>query len=139
ANNAPLPLSVEVDSCSDMPCDFVKGSESQMIIQFVATRNNMLNLKAMVKFTTLGIQIPFEMDAERSDVCKNLLYGAYCPLYKDEDVTYHLALPIEQHNPDVPTKVEVSIVDSLDGGVLSCFVVDGRFKKQLYNKARNVE
>lgn len=134
SDNAPLPLSVEVDTCTEMPCDLWKNSETQMIIQFVATRNYMMHLKAVVKFTTLGVQIPFELAPERSDVCENLLYQAYCPLYKDEDVTYHLLLPIENHQPEVPTKVEVSIVDEMDDTVVSCFVVDGRFKKQKFNR-----
>ncbi|XP_073821330.1 Niemann-Pick type C-2c [Musca autumnalis] len=135
SNHAPLPFAVQVDSCQEMPCDLWKGSDLQMIIQFVATRNDMLNLKATVKLTTLGVQIPFELGTQRSDVCANLLYGAYCPLYKDEDVTYHLALPIEDHQPEVPTKVEVSLLDSMDNSVIACFVVDGKFKKPQYNRA----
>uniref|UniRef100_A0A1L8EG92 Putative epididymal secretory protein e1 n=2 Tax=Haematobia irritans TaxID=7368 RepID=A0A1L8EG92_HAEIR len=130
SNEAPLPLSVQVDNCSTMPCDLWKGSESQFTVQFVANRNEMMNLKAVVKFTTLGVEIPFELEASKSDVCSNLLYGAYCPLYKDEDVTYHLVLPIENHHPEVPTKVEISLKDEDDNSAVSCFVVDAKFKSR---------
>ncbi|XP_075144680.1 NPC intracellular cholesterol transporter 2-like [Haematobia irritans] len=131
SNEAPLPLSVQVDNCSTMPCDLWKGSESQFTVQFVANRNEIMNLKTVVKFTTLGVEIPFVLEASKSDVCTNLLYGAYCPLYKDEDVTYHLVLPIENHHPEVPTKVEISLIDQQDdNNMVSCFVVDAKFKSR---------
>ncbi|XP_013100031.2 uncharacterized protein LOC106082202 [Stomoxys calcitrans] len=130
AYDVPLPLSVQVDSCSTMPCDLWKGSESQIIIQFVANRNDMFNVMANVEFTTLGVQIPYELEASRSDVCENLLYGAYCPLYKDEDVTYLLALPIDRHQPEVPTKVEISLLDSQNSNMISCFVLDAKFRSR---------
>ena len=102
-----------------------------MAVQFVSPRNNLTEIKADVRLTTLGIGMPFELDAERENVCKNLMFGAYCPLDKDEDVTYHLVLDIGEHQPEVPAKIEVSLKDSTTQEELTCFIVDIRIKKHL--------
>lgn len=105
-----------------------------MAIQFVSPTDNLKQIKADVSLTTLGIGMPFELDAERKDVCKNLMFGAYCPLDKGEDVTYHLTLDIGEHQPEVPAKIEVSLKDSITQEELTCFIVDIRIKKYLSPK-----
>ena len=105
-----------------------------MAVQFVSHRNNLTEINADVRLTTLGIGMPFELDAEQKNVCKNLMFGAYCPLDKGEDVTYHLMLDIGAHQPEVPAKFEVSLKDSTTQEELTCFIVDIRIKKHLGGK-----
>ncbi|XP_001357986.2 uncharacterized protein Npc2c [Drosophila pseudoobscura] len=126
----PLPLMVQIDECDAVPCDFWKGSEAKIDIQFVATRNYMKKLSAEVRLTSLGVTIPYDLDASRGNVCQNLLHGAYCPLDAGEDVTYELLLPVNTNQPEVPTRLEVRLLDvENDNQVVSCFLTDARIKK----------
>ncbi|XP_016989961.1 uncharacterized protein LOC108052142 [Drosophila rhopaloa] len=124
------PLMVQIDQCDTLPCDLWKGTEAKIDIQFVATRNSMKKLTAEVHLTSLGVTIPYDLEAARGNVCGNLLHGAYCPLDAGEDVTYHLLLPVTTNQPEVPTRLEVRLLDSEDGDrVVSCFLADTRVKK----------
>ncbi|XP_034486368.1 uncharacterized protein LOC117790870 [Drosophila innubila] len=126
----PLPLMVQIDDCNELPCDLWKGLESKIAIQFVATRNSMRQLTARVHLTSLGVTIPFELDAKRSDVCNNLLHGAYCPLDAGEDVTYRLMLPVASNQPEVPTRLQVTLHDAEKADqVVACFLADTRVRK----------
>ncbi|XP_030559312.1 uncharacterized protein LOC115761623 [Drosophila novamexicana] len=128
--NNPLPLMVQIDDCDELPCDLLKGLESNIAIQFVATRNSMHQLTARVHLTSLGVTIPFELEAQRSNVCKNLLHGAYCPLDAGEDVTYRLLLPVASNQPEVPTRLQVSLHDAEQSDqVVACFLADTRVRK----------
>ncbi|XP_065366448.1 NPC intracellular cholesterol transporter 2-like [Calliphora vicina] len=124
------PLSVQVDSCTEMPCELWRGFSTNIAVQFVSTKNSMSDIKADVDMTTLGIGMPFEVSAERKDVCKNLMFGAYCPMDEGEDATYHLVLDIAEYQPEVPAKVQVSIKDASDDTVLACFILDARITKR---------
>ncbi|KAH8388195.1 hypothetical protein KR093_000105 [Drosophila rubida] len=126
----PLPLMVQINDCNELPCDLVKGEESTIAIQFVATRNSMRQLTARVHLTSLGVTIPYELDAERGNVCGNLLHGAYCPLDAGEDVTYRLLLPVASNQPEVPTRLQVTLYDAENvDQVVACFLADTRIKK----------
>ncbi|XP_017873361.1 PREDICTED: epididymal secretory protein E1 [Drosophila arizonae] len=129
-NKSPLPLMVQINDCNALPCELLKGQESSIAIQFVATRNAMHQLTAKVYLTSLGVTIPFELDAQRSNVCENLLHGAYCPLDAGEDVTYRLRLPVANTQPEVPTRLQVTLHDSERGNeVVACFMTDTRVRK----------
>ncbi|KAH8311493.1 hypothetical protein KR044_006630, partial [Drosophila immigrans] len=126
----PLPLMVQINECDELPCDMWKGEESTIAIQFVATRNSMRQLTARVHLTALGVTIPYELEAERGNVCQNLLHGAYCPLDAGEDVTYKLLLPVASNQPEVPTRLQVTLFDAENTDqVVSCFLADTRIKK----------
>ncbi|KAH8236597.1 hypothetical protein KR026_006489 [Drosophila bipectinata] len=126
----PLPLMVQIDECDSSPCDLWKGSDARIDIQFVATRNTMQKLSAEVHLTSLGVTIPYDLEASRGNVCTNLLHGAYCPLDAGEDVTYELLLPVGTSQPEVPTRLEVRLLDSeKDNEVVACFLADTRVKK----------
>ncbi|KAH8383680.1 hypothetical protein KR009_009997 [Drosophila setifemur] len=126
----PLPLMVQIDDCNSSPCDLLKGSEAKIDIQFVATRNTMKALTAEVHLTSLGVTIPYDLESSRGTVCSNLLHGAYCPLDAGEDVTYQLLLPVGNSQPEVPTRLEVRLLDSdNDNRVVACFLADTRVKK----------
>ncbi|KAH8288669.1 hypothetical protein KR054_007493 [Drosophila jambulina] len=127
----PMPLTVQIDDCHTLPCDLWKGSEAKIDIQFVATRNTMHRLSAEVHLTSLGVTIPYDLDSARGNVCNNLLHGAYCPLDAGEDVTYELLLPIASNQPEVPTRLEVRLLDTEnENRVVSCFLADTRVKKR---------
>ncbi|KAH8243868.1 hypothetical protein KR032_010830 [Drosophila birchii] len=129
-NSFPMPLAVQIDECDALPCDLWKGSEAKIDIQFVATRNTMQRLSAEVHLTSLGVTIPYDLDVSRGNVCNNLLHGAYCPLDAGEDVTYELLLPITSNQPEVPTRLEVRLLDTEnENQVVSCFLADTRVKK----------
>lgn len=90
----------------------------------------MYQLTAKVHLTSLGVTIPFELDSQRSNVCQNLLHGAYCPLDADEDVTYRLLLPVPSNQPEVPTRLQVTLYDSeRKDEVVACFLADTRVRK----------
>ncbi|XP_060648916.1 NPC intracellular cholesterol transporter 2 [Drosophila nasuta] len=126
----PLPLMVQINDCDELPCDLTKGEEATIAIQFVATRNSMRQLTARVHLTSLGVTIPYELDSERGNVCQNLLHGAYCPLDAGEDVTYRLMLPVASNQPEVPTRLQVTLYDAENvDQVVSCFLADTRIKK----------
>ncbi|BFF92762.1 NPC intracellular cholesterol transporter 2 [Drosophila madeirensis] len=129
-SSIPLPLMVQINECDTLPCDLWKGSEAKIDIQFVATRNTMKQLTAEVRLTSLGVTLPYDLEAKRGNVCQNLLHGAYCPLDAGEDVTYELLLPVEPTQLEVPTRLEVRLLDVDNGNqVVSCFVTDTRVKK----------
>nr|XP_036674104.1 uncharacterized protein LOC108013886 [Drosophila suzukii] len=128
--NYPQPLMVQIDNCDALPCDLWKGTEAKIDIQFVANRNTMKKLTAEVHLTSLGVTIPYDLETSRGNVCSNLLHGAYCPLDAGEDVTYQLLLPVTNNQPEVPTRLEVRLLDSDNGNsVVSCFLADTRVKK----------
>ncbi|EDW81701.2 uncharacterized protein Dwil_GK10876 [Drosophila willistoni] len=127
--NVAMPLMVQINDCDSSPCDLLKDSEATIAIQFVAHRNSMRQLSAQVHLTSLGVTIPYDLEASRGNVCSNLLHGAYCPLDAGEDVTYQLLLPIATSQPEVPTRLEVKLVDDQEGNVIACFLADTRIKK----------
>lgn len=90
----------------------------------------MKKLSAEVRLTSLGVTIPYDLEASRGNVCTNLLHGAYCPLDAGEDVTYELLLPVGTSQPEVPTRLEIRLLDSeQDNEVVACFLADTRVKK----------
>ncbi|KAI8131018.1 hypothetical protein FF38_03645 [Lucilia cuprina] len=130
ANGLPEPLSVQVNSCSEMPCTLWRGFSTNMEIQFVSTKDAVRDINADVQMTTAGIGMSLGLSSERKNVCNNLMFGAYCPMYAEEDATYHLVLDIADHQPEVPVKIEVSIKDSSDDTVFACFVLDGKIRRR---------
>ncbi|EDW28022.1 GL27280 [Drosophila persimilis] len=122
SGNKPFPLEVRVGGCITPPCNVVKGSTQLFEIDF-AVDKYITSMKAMVKATTLGIiTVPYELPPEVAAVCPNLMYGAYCPLYPTEDVTYLFSFPIGEY-PEIGVKVEIYLVDQ-DGDTSTCFVCD---------------
>ncbi|XP_041447522.1 NPC intracellular cholesterol transporter 2 homolog a [Drosophila obscura] len=118
----PFPLEVRVDNCITPPCNVIKGSIQYFEIDF-AVDKYITSMKAMVKATTLGIiTVPYELPPDVAAVCPNLMYGAYCPLYPTEDVTYLFVFPIGEY-PEIGVKVEIYLVDQ-DGDIATCFVCD---------------
>ncbi|XP_030376385.1 uncharacterized protein LOC115625475 [Scaptodrosophila lebanonensis] len=128
--NYPLPLMVQMDECNELPCDLWKGGESSIAIQFVSTRNAISQLTAKVRLASLGMTIPYDLEESRANVCKNLLYGAYCPLDAGEDVTYQLLLSVAEQQPELPTTLEVTVLDAMNSSVVACFLTDTRVKKR---------
>lgn len=84
-------------------------------------------MTTLVKATTLGVTVPYVLPDDVKAVCPNLMYGAYCPLYPTEDVTYLFVFPIGNY-PEISVKVEIYIEDQ-DGDIVSCFVCDIKVRK----------
>lgn len=76
----------------------------------------------------MGITVPYVLPEEVADVCSNLMYSAFCPIYKTEDVVYKFNFYVDNSYPEISVKVEVSL-NSEDNETLSCFVVDVKVKK----------
>ncbi|EDW81702.1 uncharacterized protein Dwil_GK12204 [Drosophila willistoni] len=122
SGSKPFPLEVRVHGCVTPPCNIVKGSTQDFEIDF-AVDKYITQLTALVKATTLGIiTVPYDLPPEVSAVCPNLMYGAYCPLYPTEDVTYLFSFPIGDY-PEIGVKIEIYLVDQ-DGDTATCFVCD---------------
>ncbi|KAH8236594.1 hypothetical protein KR026_006490 [Drosophila bipectinata] len=122
SGNKPFPLEVRVHNCITPPCNIVKGSNQKFEIDF-AVDKYITKLTTLVKATTLGIiTVPYELPADIAAVCPNLMYGAYCPLYATEDVTYLFDFPIGEY-PEIGVKIEIYLVDQ-DNEIATCFVCD---------------
>ncbi|XP_055847999.1 NPC intracellular cholesterol transporter 2-like [Episyrphus balteatus] len=127
SGNKPFPLEVRVLNCDVPPCNVVKGQDMEFEIDFVVF-NYTTTMKTLVRATTIGLTVPYELPDDVSNVCKNLKYGAYCPLYPEEDVTYKFIFPISNVYPEISVKIEISIVDQTKT-VVSCFVCDIKVRK----------
>ncbi|XP_053946871.1 NPC intracellular cholesterol transporter 2 [Anastrepha ludens] len=126
SDNKPFPMAVRVLNCETQPCDVYKGSEMTFEIDFYVDKF-VTKLTTLVSATTLGITVPYQLPDDVRDVCSNLMYGAYCPLYATEDVTYLFKFPIANY-PEVSAKVEIYVVDQ-DNEVATCFVCSIKVKK----------
>lgn len=82
----------------------------------------------LVKAKTLGITVPYELPEETKNVCANLMYGAYCPLYPTEDVTYFFLFPVASNYPEISVNIEIYLVNQ-DSDILTCFKCDIKVKK----------
>ncbi|TMW49976.1 hypothetical protein DOY81_004935, partial [Sarcophaga bullata] len=69
------------------------------------------NATTLVKAKTFGITVPYELPPDVRDVCPNLMYDAYCPLYSTEDVTYLFLFPIADIYPEISVNIEIYIED----------------------------
>ncbi|KAH8383679.1 hypothetical protein KR009_009998 [Drosophila setifemur] len=122
SGNKPFPLEVRVHNCITPPCQIRKGSVQKFEIDF-AVHKYITKLTTLVKATTLGIiTVPYELPADVAAVCPNLMFGAYCPLYPTEDVSYLFAFPIGEY-PEIGVKIEIYLVDE-DNEIATCFVCD---------------
>ncbi|EDV90639.1 NPC intracellular cholesterol transporter 2 homolog a [Drosophila grimshawi] len=127
SNNKPFPLEVRIAGCVVPPCDVVKGSVQIFEIDF-AVDKFITKLTTRVKATTLGIiTVPYELPEDVAAVCPNLKYGAYCPLYPTEDVTYLFQFPVGEY-PEIGVKIEIYLEDQ-DNETATCFVCDIKVKK----------
>lgn len=147
--NKPLPLSVVVHDCDEPPCVVYKGQYAIMDVQFLGgkwtiwnyfttllthscsipiDKNNLSNITTSVTARVLGMNLPYELPDEVSDVCTNLLYGAMCPIYKDEDVTYRFNFYIESAFPEITADVTVTLNDD-NGDAISCFICSCKIRK----------
>lgn len=82
----------------------------------------------LVKAKTFGLTVPYELPANVSDVCSNLMYEAACPLYPTEDVTYLFLFPIANSYPEISANVQIYIVDQNEE-IVTCFKCDIKVKK----------
>ncbi|XP_017493318.1 PREDICTED: epididymal secretory protein E1-like [Rhagoletis zephyria] len=126
SDNQPFPLEVRVLNCEVPPCDVIKGADMIFEIDFYVEKY-VTKLTTLVKATTFGLTVPYELPDDVRDVCSNLLYGAYCPLYATEDVTYQFVFPIGNY-PEISVKVEIYLVDQ-DNEVATCFNCNIKVKK----------
>ncbi|XP_062123635.1 uncharacterized protein LOC133837009 [Drosophila sulfurigaster albostrigata] len=127
SGSKPFPLEVRVHGCVTPPCNVFKGTDAIFEIDF-AVDKFITNMTTLVKATTLGIiTVPYELPEDVADVCTNLMYGAYCPVYPTEDVTYLFQFPVGEY-PEIGVKIEIYLADQ-DGDVATCFVCDIKVKK----------
>ncbi|KAM8704762.1 hypothetical protein ACLKA7_009250 [Drosophila subpalustris] len=123
----PFPLEVRVHGCTVPPCNVVKGTDAVFEIDF-AVDKFITNMTTKVWATTLGfITVPYELPADVAAVCPNLMYGAYCPLYPTEDVTYLFTFPVGEY-PEIGVKIEIYLIDQ-DSDTATCFICDIKVKK----------
>ncbi|XP_017481443.1 PREDICTED: epididymal secretory protein E1-like [Rhagoletis zephyria] len=99
-----------------------------MKVNFVGTRDNIKQIRAVVHATALGITVPYELPEEVADVCRNLLYGASCPIDKSEDVSYNFIFDVDSSYPEISVKVQLNLVDENDESV-ACFITDIKVQK----------
>ncbi|XP_064552717.1 uncharacterized protein Npc2e [Drosophila montana] len=126
--NKPFPLSVAVQDCEEPPCVVYKGQFAIMDVQFLGDKNNIARITTKVTAKVFGMNLPYDLPEEVSNVCINLLYGAICPIDKDEDVTYRFNFYVEPAFPEITADVTVTLNDANDNPI-SCFVVTCKIRK----------
>ncbi|KAH8388197.1 hypothetical protein KR093_000107, partial [Drosophila rubida] len=124
----PFPLSVVVEDCEEPPCVVYKGKYVIMDVQFLGDQNYLKNITTKVTAKVFGMNLPYDLPEEVSNVCDNLLYGAMCPIYKDEDVTYRFNFYVEPAFPEITADVTVTLND-IDDNPISCFVCSCKIRK----------
>ncbi|KAH8337177.1 hypothetical protein KR059_002382 [Drosophila kikkawai] len=144
----PFPLSVNIQDCEEPPCIVYKGTVAVMEVHFLGSKleplllnthplsfncfpadnNNIKSITATTTAKVLGMNLPYDLPEEVSDVCRNLLYGAMCPIDKDEDVTYQFNFYVEPAFPEITADVTVTLNDE-DGEPITCFMVSCKLRK----------
>ncbi|XP_020814031.1 mite group 2 allergen Lep d 2-like [Drosophila serrata] len=124
----PFPLAVRVVDCEEPPCVVYKGKYAVMEVHFLGNDNNIKSITATTTARVLGMNLPYILPDEVSDVCLNLLYGAICPIDKDEDVTYQFNFYVEPAFPEITADVTVTLND-VKGEPITCFVVTCKIRK----------
>ncbi|KAH8243076.1 hypothetical protein KR032_004327 [Drosophila birchii] len=124
----PFPLAVNIQDCEEPPCLVYKGTTAVMEVHFLGNKNNIKSMTATTTAKVWGINAPYDLPEEVSNVCRNLLYGAMCPIDKDEDVIYQFNFYVEPIFPEVTAEVTVTLNDE-DGEVVTCFVASCKLRK----------
>ncbi|KAH8331132.1 hypothetical protein KR067_011875 [Drosophila pandora] len=124
----PFPLSVNIADCDVPPCLVYKGTFAVMEVHFLGNNNNIKNITATTTAKVWGISTGYDLPEEISNVCINLLYGAMCPIDKDEDVTYQFNFYVDPIFPEVTADVTVNLNDD-KGESITCFVVSCKIRK----------
>ncbi|KAH8337176.1 NPC intracellular cholesterol transporter 2-like [Drosophila kikkawai] len=124
----PFPLAVRVADCEEPPCVVYKGTYAIMEVHFLGNNNNIKSITTTTTARVLGMNLPYDLPEEVSDVCRNLLYGAMCPIDKDEDVTYQFNFYVEPVFPEITADVTVTLND-VNGEPITCFVVSCKIRK----------
>ncbi|XP_053682877.1 NPC intracellular cholesterol transporter 2-like [Sabethes cyaneus] len=119
----PLPASVRIENCPQMPCQLARGTNANMAMEFTALQDA-TNLRTTVMATALGITGPYELPPDRAAAC-NWLVQSRCPISAGEDLVYHLSMPITPIYPLVSVTIEIDVVDETAQSH-GCFVVDAR-------------
>ncbi|KAL9893653.1 uncharacterized protein LOC119642570 [Glossina fuscipes] len=135
-NGGPLPLNVNIEGCSEPPCDVIKNETAIMRIHFVGTKNNIRSIAAQVKAKVFGLTVPYPLPQHVADVCSNLMYEAMCPIYKTEDVVYQFNFFVETIFPEIPVTVEISLTDN-SRELIACFSCDIKVKSKRTRTAEN--
>ncbi|XP_058120105.1 uncharacterized protein LOC131284892 [Anopheles ziemanni] len=124
-NGAPQPSRVTITGCTEMPCDLIRGSDVSMELDFVAPFSA-ATLRYTVVATALGITAPYELPADRSNVC-DWLSGSSCPISQGEDITSTLSMPILPIYPLVSLVIQVGVEDpSNTENRFTCFAINAR-------------
>lgn len=126
--NQPFPLEVSVADCVEPPCVVYKGQYAVMDITFLGVKNNLSNITTKTTAKVFGLNLPYDLPEEVSNVCDNLLYGAICPIDKGEDVTYRFNFFVDPVFPEITADVTVSLNDAQDNPI-SCFVCSCKIRK----------
>ncbi|XP_016935439.4 uncharacterized protein Npc2e [Drosophila suzukii] len=126
--NKPFPLSVNVQDCEIPPCVVYKGLYAVMEVHFLGNKNNIKSITASTTAKVLGMNLPYALPEEVSNVCINLLYGAICPIDKDEDVVYKFNFYVEPSFPEITADVTVTLNDAQNEPI-ACFVASCKIRK----------
>lgn len=77
----------------------------------------------------MGVEIEYKLPKDVADVCKNLDFGATCPLDEQEDARYKFEFPISKAYPEIKVNLELTMMDQ-NNGAINCFSVDIQVVKQ---------
>ncbi|KAL1114810.1 hypothetical protein AAG570_007634 [Ranatra chinensis] len=90
-----LPIAVRISGCEVPPCNFIRGTDEVLEIDF-GVDEDVEKMKTKVVAFTMGMSTEYPLP--HSDACDDLTNGE-CPLDAGEEVTYLLKMPIAMEFP----------------------------------------
>ncbi|CAH2052790.1 unnamed protein product, partial [Iphiclides podalirius] len=113
ANPGDLPLNTYVDGCVTPPCQLPQLQDAVINLVFKSPRVMHSMTTLATAYMSLGfITIPVPYDLGKNAVTCNFLTNTYCPVLKDEVVTYTLRMYIESFFPvGTSVTIEFRVVD----------------------------
>ncbi|XP_076299689.1 NPC intracellular cholesterol transporter 2 isoform X2 [Lasioglossum baleicum] len=117
----PAPNSVNIAGCSQLPCNFKRGTFASAEVDFTV-QDSTKTLTPKVTVHIGSISTAYQLPEQNA--CKSLVNGE-CPLDKGERVTYKLQMPIEKIYPKIALTIQLSLVDG-NGKSQACIKIPSK-------------
>ncbi|XP_050407691.1 NPC intracellular cholesterol transporter 2 [Patella vulgata] len=106
--------SIDVSSCATEPCQFRRGTNISVTINFKANEA-VTGATTVVHGIIAGVRVPFPVP---SDACKNMA----CPIASGASVSYTNVVFVQPVYPEIQLVVQWEVKDQA-GNDLVCFVI----------------
>ncbi|CAF0717666.1 unnamed protein product [Brachionus calyciflorus] len=104
--------SVELDGCTQIPCQIVKGKDVNVRVKFVPTIST-VTLKTIFSGVVSGFSMNFKLPQD--DGC---LLGADCPTEKNTENQIELTVPIKKSVPTIKGLVRMRVLGDRNKNII---------------------